>query len=77
MPIYEYQCEQCSKVTEALRRMADADEPQPCEHCGHTKTSRMHSVFATASSSVELPVGSCGGPTPGGGCCMGGTCGMH
>ncbi|MCC5828186.1 MAG: zinc ribbon domain-containing protein [Phycisphaeraceae bacterium] len=75
MPIYEYQCNKCGKVTEALRRMAEADQPQPCEHCGHKTTHRMHSVFAAAGSQVELPVGAgCAGPTPSGGCCMGGQC---
>jgi len=33
MPIYEYQCEQCKKHTEALQK---ADDPplDTCEHCG-------------------------------------------
>ena len=33
MPIYEYQCESCHQVTEAIQRM---DDPplQICPHCG-------------------------------------------
>lgn len=33
MPIYEYQCESCEKLTEAIQRM---DEPRLtiCPHCG-------------------------------------------
>ncbi|MCH7499875.1 MAG: zinc ribbon domain-containing protein, partial [Nitrospinae bacterium] len=33
MPIYEYQCQQCKKHTEALQK---TDDPplDTCEHCG-------------------------------------------
>jgi putative FmdB family regulatory protein len=33
MPLYEYQCQSCSAVTEALQRMADAPLTV-CEQCG-------------------------------------------
>lgn len=33
MPIYEYQCERCARVTEALQRFSDPP-PQSCAHCG-------------------------------------------
>ncbi len=62
MPMYEYECEGCGKVTEALRPMRDADEPIACEHCGKKRTQRIHSVFAAASGGREtsLPMNSCG-----------------
>lgn len=67
MPVYEYECEKCGNVTEALRKMAEADAPQPCESCGSEKTHRIRSVFtATASArEVSLPTGpgcACGNP---------------
>jgi putative FmdB family regulatory protein len=63
MPIYEYACQSCEHVTEALRSMRDADEPIACDKCGSVKTRRMHSVFATGGSSSDshsLPMGGCG-----------------
>lgn len=60
MPVYEYACEKCGHVTEALRRMAEADEPAPCEKCGKP-TKRAHSVAAVATGGREtsLPMGGC------------------
>lgn len=35
MPIYEYRCDDCGRLTEALQRMADPPLTE-CEHCsGH------------------------------------------
>jgi len=77
MPMYEYLCEDCHQVTEALRSMAQADDAIACQHCQSTKTHREHSVFAAATSgatgrSSSLPVA--------GGCCPcgknQGACGM-
>ena len=78
MPVYEYVCDECEKVTEALRKMADADAPQACEHCGSGKTHRTHSlVAAPVGSGQSLPVagghvhsGSCGCGKPRGSCGM-------
>lgn len=77
MPIYEYACEKCGHITEALRRMSDADAPQACEKCGHKKTVRQHSVFAAqgGGGNQELPMspGACPMQPSGGGCgCCGG-----
>ena len=33
MPIYEYECEQCHKMTEALQKANDPPM-ETCEHCG-------------------------------------------
>ena len=35
MPIYEYECSECQRKTERLRRMSEADDSIVCEHCGH------------------------------------------
>ena len=69
MPVYEYVCAACGTTTEALRRMADADQPQKCGKCGSEKTKRAHSVFATAAGGkeVSMPMGGgcgrCGDPS--------------
>ena len=76
MPIYEYQCQQCGHVTEALRRMDEADEAIACEACGSEQTARGHSVFATSggereASMPELPMGGgCACGDPNGPCAM-------
>lgn len=68
MPIYEYRCEECEHVTEAIRRMDQASAPIACEKCGSEKTSRMHSVFSAGKGGEGDP-----GAMPAGGTC--GTCG--
>ena len=40
MPIYEYRCQDCSKLYEQPRRMADADTNLQCPHCGGHKVQR-------------------------------------
>lgn len=34
MPIYEYKCTVCNKVTEELRRIAEINNPISCKICG-------------------------------------------
>jgi len=75
MPIYEYQCEACGRVTEALRAMREADGPLACEACGSEQTQRMQSEFAPGgakSNEPSLPMGGCGRcGDPNGPCAMG------
>lgn len=71
MPVYEYECSECEHVTEAIRRMDQADTPIVCEKCGSEKTARMHSVFS-AGASGNGGEGDPGAMPPGGSC---GTCG--
>jgi putative FmdB family regulatory protein len=45
MPIYEYKCEQCGNVEEALQRISD-DPLTTCEHCsGKLHKLISHSTF--------------------------------
>ena len=89
MPVYEYACGKCGAVTEALRRMADADEPIACEKCGSKKTARAKSVVAVGGSRDSsggggggaCEFGGCGagmpgGPVHSGGGGGGGACGL-
>lgn len=44
MPIYEYQCDNCHEVTEALQKFSDAPLKK-CPHCGG-KLSKLMSLNA-------------------------------
>ena len=74
MPVYEYECQNCEKITEVIRSMRDADSPQRCEHCGSTKTKRAKSLVASTLGGAGEHVhtgpgcGKCGDPR--------GSCGM-
>ncbi|MEM6755658.1 MAG: zinc ribbon domain-containing protein [Planctomycetota bacterium] len=71
MPVYEYRCEECEHLTEALRRMSDADDPMACEKCGTDQTRRVQSLFASTGGGADSA------PMGGGGSCCGGGCGCH
>lgn len=49
MPIYEYRCETCGKLSSALLKSWDAADP-PCPFCGSTSVQRQVSRFATVRS---------------------------
>lgn len=36
MPIYEYKCKNCRKVTELIRHVADCPDKVRCSSCGKT-----------------------------------------
>ena len=44
MPIYEYQCEECGHVSEALQRISDA----PLTVCGHCH-GKLHKLISQSS----------------------------
>lgn len=67
MPIYEFRCEACGEVQEALRRIGQGAEGLACRRCGGERLTKQFSTFAAA-----------GGPSPAslsGGACGSGSCG--
>ncbi len=63
MPIYEYQCHQCSHKFELIRRMSEADKNTPCPHCESHHTSRMVSkvnAFSAAGAETRAISGASG-----------------
>ena len=46
MPIYEYRCEACSRLTSQLILKSTAVTPPPCRACGSPRTQRVLSGFA-------------------------------
>ncbi len=71
MPIFEYVCEDCNRVFEALVR--GSQEPE-CPQCHGRRLKQQISVFAVGaprSASSATANGGCGAPS----CCMGtGSC---
>lgn len=69
MPIYEYRCQKCGTVFDAIRKMDSADEPIACENCQSTETTRLLSkcVFNNQDGSSSGNAGACGN-------CSGGSC---
>jgi putative FmdB family regulatory protein len=47
MPVYEYYCEQCESVFEALRPLRESDRPAACPSCGREAERIMPTAFAT------------------------------
>lgn len=49
MPLYEYYCEDCDSVLEALRSVLQSDEPAVCPKCGGDAERIMPTTFASMS----------------------------
>ena len=47
MPLYEYICEKCDKVFEALGSMQKSEEPTACPKCGGSADRIMPTTFAS------------------------------
>lgn len=54
MPIYEFRCAECSRVTNYFTRKIDTIVSPPCEHCGSAKMSRMMSKFGRSYSRSDI-----------------------
>lgn len=53
MPIYEYKCKACARLTSQFFRSASAEKAPPCQHCGG-KTARALSRFAMGKSASQV-----------------------
>ncbi|MBU1910738.1 MAG: zinc ribbon domain-containing protein [Verrucomicrobia bacterium] len=50
MPVYEYECKKCKRVSSFLVRNPASHRPPACPRCGHPDTARVFSRFAAAKS---------------------------
>ena len=66
MPIYEFRCGDCGKVTNFFTRKIDTEVKAPCEHCGSARTSRLVSKFARSYTRADI-IDKYGDPSDGGG----------
>ncbi len=54
MPIYEYRCQHCQKVTSVFQRKMNTAVAATCQHCGGGDLARMMSTFAFQRSVDDL-----------------------
>lgn len=54
MPIYEFRCEECRKITNHFTRKVDTVVKVNCEHCGSNRTARMMSKFGRTYSQADI-----------------------
>lgn len=65
MPIYEFRCADCKKITNHFTRKIDTGITAACEHCGSASTSRMMSKFGRSYSRGDI-IERYGDPSSGG-----------
>ena len=55
MPIYEYRCKDCGRITNVFVRTVTSTVPEPtCEHCGSASVDRAISKFAVARTQQQV-----------------------
>ena len=55
MPIYEFRCQDCRRLTNVFVRTVASDVPQPvCEHCGSSRTARSLSRFSVSRTAQQV-----------------------
>ena len=54
MPIYEYTCDDCGRLTSAFTKSMSAEVKTACSHCGGRKLSRAPSRFAYHKSGQRV-----------------------
>ncbi len=54
MPIYEYRCAVCSKLTSVFTRSINSPVSEGCRHCGSAKLERALSKFAVHRSEGDI-----------------------
>ena len=50
MPVYEYECKKCRRVSSFLVRNPAGHKPPACPRCGHPETARLFSRFSSVKS---------------------------
>ncbi|HEY8766930.1 MAG TPA: zinc ribbon domain-containing protein [Dehalococcoidia bacterium] len=54
MPIYEYKCAECERLTSVFTRSVSAPPAGKCKHCGSKKLERVMSKFAHHKSDGDI-----------------------
>ena len=54
MPIYEYRCKNCGKISEFLEAVGEGRVERVCEHCGSGELTKIISVSNVSSSGHSI-----------------------
>jgi len=54
VPIYEYRCEDCDRLSSVFVRSASAAVEPECAHCGSKRLSRLISKFSRVKSAQDV-----------------------
>ncbi len=54
MPLYEYYCDNCENLFEALGSVSSSDQPKVCPTCGEASDRIMPTTFASMSKRKGL-----------------------
>lgn len=57
MPIYEYKCEDCNKITEIFLKSKENKETPVCKHCGSKKLTKQISAPGAVIMGSSHPKG--------------------
>ncbi len=57
MPIYEYKCKDCNKITELFLKSKDDKETPVCKHCGSKKLTKQISAPGAVIMGSSHPKG--------------------
>ena len=62
MPIYEYSCNQCGRVSEILTGIGSQSDQMLCKHCGNSDLKKLMSLTSSVSrDSSKIPGATCCG----------------
>jgi putative FmdB family regulatory protein len=66
MPIYEFRCQECKTLFEAIVASCEAVKDVTCKKCGSTRVEKTISAgsFRIASSGSSIPAGALSGCSP-------------
>jgi putative FmdB family regulatory protein len=54
VPIYEYRCADCNRLTSVFVRSSESEKKPVCQHCGSKKLARALSRFAYHQSTQQV-----------------------
>jgi len=54
MPLYEYECKKCGKLTEILQIHSENDKDVKCPECGSSEMRRKFSTFGVIMGSGKV-----------------------
>lgn len=61
MPLYEYQCSECSHRFEVLQRLGEGSDALTCPECGQASAKKQFSTFSSSAAAGGADTAAVGG----------------